>query len=208
MAGALITEWKREGEANHKYVVMTKRNAFAKAYFKDPIKLKRETLETWFLDARVQNDEDVVKLALVYVVACLLLHNYLTVSLPKFFVNLVDNLNKFNNYLWGKLVWEDSTVRPKKQAHSKNGKFECGVSNSHYNLFGFHLSLQVWLYKTFLDVTVSFVTKAHEVAIPRMLGWVPAEHLMFARVEEVLFSVSGDELSSYSVKRYMILWLC
>ena len=116
-----------------------------------------------------------MKLVLVYMVTCLLLHNYPTTSLPKFFVNLVDNLDRFNNYSWGKLVWEDSSVRLKKQAHTESGKFKRGVLNSYHNLFGFHLPLQVWLYETFLDVLASFVTKANEVVIPRMLNWVPTE---------------------------------
>ena len=93
-----------------------------------------------------------MKLALVYVVTCLLLHNSAIMSLPEFFINLVDNLKNFNNYLWGKLVWEESTDRLKKQAQNERVKFDRSVSNSHYNLFGFHLSLQVWLYETFPNV--------------------------------------------------------
>ena len=104
----MITRLKCDREANYKYAITTKRSAFPKAYFKDSIKLKRKTLETWFPATRVHKNEDIVKLALVYVVACLLLHNYLTVSLLEFFVNLVDNLDRFNNYPWRKLVWEDS----------------------------------------------------------------------------------------------------
>ena len=100
----IITGLKCEGEANYKYTVTTERSAFAKAYFKQPTKFKRETLESWFLDARVNNDEDAVKLVLVYLVASLLLNNNPTVSLLEFFVNLVDNLETFNNFPWGKVV--------------------------------------------------------------------------------------------------------
>ena len=149
-----------------------------------------------------------MKLPLVYMVACLLLHNYPAVSLPEFFVNLVDNLDRLNNFPWGKLMWEDNTVRLKKQAHAKSGKFECGVLNSQYNLFGLHLPLQVWLYETFPNVAARFATKANEVAKPRMLDWVPTKQPMFARVEEVLFFVLGDEVSSCIVKGDMTLWLC
>ena len=46
----------------------------------------------------MNNDEDAMKLALVYLVASLLLNNNLFVSLPEFFVNLVDNLENFNNF--------------------------------------------------------------------------------------------------------------
>ena len=43
---ALITGLKCDGAANYKYDVTMERSAFAKAYFKDSVKLKRETLET------------------------------------------------------------------------------------------------------------------------------------------------------------------
>ena len=66
---------------------------------------------------------DVVKLALVYLVASLLLKKNSTISLPEFFVHLVDNLENFNEFSWGKVVWEDNIGRLKQQAQNKCAKF-------------------------------------------------------------------------------------
>ena len=46
----------------------------------------------------MNNDKDAMKLPLMYLIASLLLNNNPTVSLPEFFVNLVENLKNFNNF--------------------------------------------------------------------------------------------------------------
>ena len=79
-----------------------------------PPDLREKSLESWFPDVRINNDKDPVKLTLVYLATSLLLNNNPTVVLPEFFVNLVDNMENFNNCPWGKVVWEDSTTRIKK----------------------------------------------------------------------------------------------
>ena len=104
----------------------------------------------------MNNDEDVVNLALVYLVISLLLNNNPTVVLLEFFVNLVDNMKIFNNFPSIKVVWDDSTMRIKKQAQNDQVKFERGITSFHYNLFGFHLPLQVWLYEIFPSVVENF----------------------------------------------------
>ena len=101
---AMITRLKCEGNANYRYAVTTERSEFAKAYFKQPAKFKRKTLESWFPEARMNYNEDAMKLTLMYLVASFILNNNSTVSLPEFFVNLVDNLENFNNFSWGKVV--------------------------------------------------------------------------------------------------------
>ena len=52
----------------------------------------------------MNNDEDAINLTLVHLVASLLLNNNLTIVLSEFFVNLVDNLENFNNFPWRKVV--------------------------------------------------------------------------------------------------------
>ena len=100
---AIITWLKCEGDANYKYAVTSKRSQFVKSYFKQTARFKRETLESWFLDARLNNNEDAVNLALVYLITSLLLNNYPTIVLPKFFVNLVDNMENSTIFLGERL---------------------------------------------------------------------------------------------------------
>ena len=124
-----------------------------------------------------------MKLVLVYLIASLLLNNNPTVVLPDFFVN---NLKNVNNFPWGKAVWEDNTTRIKKQAQNKWVKFERGITNSHYNLYDFHLPLQVWLYELFPSVSENFTNRVNANAILRIFASVPSEQPTFARVDEVL----------------------
>ena len=92
---AMITGLTCEGYVNYKYAMTSERSEFVKSYFKQLARFKRETSESWFLDARLNNDEDVVNLALVYHINSLLLNNNPTVVLLEFFVNLVDNVENF-----------------------------------------------------------------------------------------------------------------
>ena len=62
----------------------------------------------------MNNNVDAVKLALVYLVPSFLLNNNPTIVLLEFFVNLVDNLENFNNLPRENVVWEDSIARIKK----------------------------------------------------------------------------------------------
>ena len=66
--------------------------------------------------------------------------------------------------------------------------------NKQAPLFGFHLPLQVWLYKIFPSAAKNFANRVDMDVIPKMLAWVPSEQPTFARVDEVLFSVAGDEV--------------
>ena len=87
-------------------------------------------------------------------------------------------------------------MRIKKQAQNKKAKFECDIANSNYNLFGFQLPLQVWLYEIFPSIADNFANRVDVDTIPRMLGWVPSEQSTFARVDEVLFSMD-DQVSTW-----------
>ena len=98
----MITGLKREGDAKYKYAVTSGRREFAKSYFEQPARFKRKTLERWFRYMRLNDDEDALKLALVYLVTSVLLNNNPTVVLPEFFVNLVDNIGKFQQLPLGK----------------------------------------------------------------------------------------------------------
>ena len=152
----MSTGLKYDGDVNYKYIVTSERSQYAKSYFKQTTRFNRDTLKSQFPDARLNNNEDAVKLALVYLLASLLLNNNPTVVLPEFFINLVDNVEIFNNFPWGKVVWEDSTTRIKKQAQNKRTKLNRDIINSRYNLFSFHLPLQVWLYEIFPNVAKNF----------------------------------------------------
>ncbi|GMN69282.1 hypothetical protein TIFTF001_038329 [Ficus carica] len=57
-------------------------------------------------NSKFDNDDDAVKLSLLYIIFCIPLSNASSVKIdPKFFV-MADNLDAFNDFPWGMLSWE------------------------------------------------------------------------------------------------------
>ncbi|GMN44845.1 hypothetical protein TIFTF001_014039 [Ficus carica] len=65
--------------------------------------VSRENLELQMSNAKFDNDEDAIKLSLLYIIFCIPLSNANSVKIdPKFFA-LADNLDEFNEFPWGVL---------------------------------------------------------------------------------------------------------
>ncbi|GMN45109.1 hypothetical protein TIFTF001_014305 [Ficus carica] len=72
----------------------------------DALGVSRENLELQMSNANFDNDDDAVKLSLLYIIFCIPLSNANSVKIdPKFF-SLADNLDDFNDFPWGMLSWE------------------------------------------------------------------------------------------------------
>ncbi|GMN74878.1 hypothetical protein TIFTF001_053254, partial [Ficus carica] len=66
----------------------------------------REYLELQMSNSKFDNDDDAVKLSLLYIVFSIPLSNASSVKIdPKYFA-LADNLDAFNEFPWGVLSWE------------------------------------------------------------------------------------------------------
>ncbi|GMN34891.1 hypothetical protein TIFTF001_048395 [Ficus carica] len=75
-------------------------------YFSPLRGVSREHLELQLSNANFDNNDDAVKLSLVYMIFCIFLVNANFVKIdPKYFA-LADNLNEFNAFSWGVLSWE------------------------------------------------------------------------------------------------------
>ena len=75
-------------------------------YFSTLRGVSRENLELQMSNANFDNDDDAVKLSLLYIIFCIPLSNANSVKIdPKFFA-LADNLDDFNDFPWGVLSWE------------------------------------------------------------------------------------------------------
>ena len=63
-------------------------------------------MELQLSNAKFNNDDDIIKLGLLYMIFCISLANANFVKIdPKYFA-LADNLEEFNTFLWGVLSWE------------------------------------------------------------------------------------------------------
>ncbi|GMN18720.1 hypothetical protein TIFTF001_048026 [Ficus carica] len=148
-------------------------------YFLDVRGVTREYLELQMSNSKFDNDDDAVKLSLLYIVFSILLSNASSVKIdPKYFA-LADNLDAFNEFPWGVLSWEAtrtaicSTVEnmiSSKRRPKKN------IDKSRYSVAGFPQALLVWAYETSPVIASKFTTN-YEHALPRMMSWTTADNV-------------------------------
>ncbi|GMN22454.1 hypothetical protein TIFTF001_040258 [Ficus carica] len=150
-------------------------------YFPDVRGVTREYLELQMSNSKFDNDDDAVKLSLLYIVFSIPLSNASSVKIdPKYFA-LADNLDAFNEFPWGVLSWEAtrtaicSTVE--NRISSKKGPKK-NIDKSRYSVAGFPQALLVWAYETSPVIASKFTTN-YEHALPRMMSWTTADNVRF-----------------------------
>ncbi|GMN49443.1 hypothetical protein TIFTF001_018598 [Ficus carica] len=158
--------------------------------------VSREHLELQLSNAaNLDNDDDVVKLSLLYLTLFIPLSNANSVKIdPKFFA-LADNIADFNDFPWGVLSWEatrtaicnsvENRVSSKRRPLKKNDKV-------HYSVAGFPHALLVWAYETLPTITLKFSSN-YEHAIPRMLSWTTADNVKFDDVMSAFTEVGEKQ---------------
>ncbi|GMN21723.1 hypothetical protein TIFTF001_040096 [Ficus carica] len=165
-------------------------------YFSTVRGVSREHLELHLSNAaNLDNDDDAVKLSLLYLTFSIPLSNANSVKIdPKFFA-LADNIAEFNDFPWGVLSWEatrtaicnsvENRVASKRIPLKKNDKV-------HYSVAGFPHALLVWAYETLPTIAMNFSSK-YEHAIPRMLSWTTADNVRFDDVMSAFTEVGEKQ---------------
>ncbi|GMN21806.1 hypothetical protein TIFTF001_040115 [Ficus carica] len=150
-------------------------------YFSDVRGVTREYLELQMSNSKFDNDDDAVKLSLLYIVFSIPLSNASSVKIdPKYFA-LADNLDAFNEFPWGVLSWEAtrtaicSTVENRISSKRRTKK---NIDKSRYSVAGFPQALLVWAYETSPVIASKFTTN-YEHALPRMMSWTTADNVRF-----------------------------
>ncbi|GMN27743.1 hypothetical protein TIFTF001_044154 [Ficus carica] len=150
-------------------------------YFPDVRGVTRENLELQMSNFKFDNDDDAVKLSLLYIVFCIPLSNASSVKIdPKYFA-LADNLDAFNEFPWGVLSWEAtrtaicSTVENRISSKRRPKK---NIDKSRYSVAGFPQALLVWAYETSPVIASKFTTN-YEHALPRMMSWTTTDNMRF-----------------------------
>ncbi|GMN58271.1 hypothetical protein TIFTF001_027353 [Ficus carica] len=158
--------------------------------------VSREHLELQLSNAaNLDNDDDAVKLSLLYLTFSIPLSNANSVKIdPKFFA-LVDNIAEFNDFPWGVLSWEatrtaicnsvENRVSSKRIPLKKNDKV-------HYSVAGFPHALLVWAYETLPTIALKFSSN-YEHVIPRMLSWTTADNVKFDDVMSAFTEVGEKQ---------------
>ena len=172
-----------------------------KRYFSTVRGVSRENLELQMSNAKFDDDEDAIRLALLYVIFCIPLSNASSVKIdPKFFA-LAEELEAFNQFPWGVLSWEatrsaicaavDNRTSSKRRQQKKS-------QIAHYSIAGFPHSLLVWAYESIPAIASKFTTN-YENAIPRMLSWMTADNVKF---DEVMWAFTADGENQVSFKGF------
>lgn len=122
---------------------------FRKQYLNDSVSITLEDLEGRF-DAIKEDDDDlfVVKLALLLFVESVLLGKEKKVQIEHDLVLLIDDLERFNEFDFGKLVYSSMIEKLRKSMKNRLAKYQVGVQKNprhveKYSIYGFTSALQV-----------------------------------------------------------------
>lgn len=165
-------------------------------YFRTVRGVTRENLGLQMSNANFEDDEDAIKLSLLYVMFCIPLSNSSSVKIdPKFFA-LADKLEAFNEFPWGVLSWEatrsaicaavDNRTSSKRKQPKKSHP-------AHYSIAGFPHALLVWAYESIPTIASRFATN-YEDASPRMLSWRTVDNVKFDDVMGALTAVGETQV--------------
>ncbi|KAL4033264.1 hypothetical protein IC575_006351 [Cucumis melo] len=154
------------------YIQLVGNSRLLEKFFKDKECIYVSDLEDIFLEYEGDND-DIVKLALVYFIEISLLGKDRRTKVDIGFFKIADDWNTFNNYDWGRIVFV-RTLSALKRALDKQyakGKKK-STQTKKYTINRFPHALQVWAYESIPTIIGCGVDKVNDHAIPRMLRWV------------------------------------
>ncbi|KAL4011369.1 hypothetical protein IC575_028426 [Cucumis melo] len=154
------------------YIQLVGNSRLLEKFFKDKECIYVSDLEDIFLEYE-GDDDDIVKLALVYFIEISLLGKDRRTKVDIGFFKIADDWNTFNNYDWGRIVFV-RTLRALKRALNKQyakGKKK-STQTKKYTINGFPHALQVWAYESIRTIIGCGVDKVNDHVIPRMLRWV------------------------------------
>ncbi|KAL5814586.1 hypothetical protein ACOSQ4_025227 [Xanthoceras sorbifolium] len=148
-------------------------------HFNDAKKIYVDTLETYYSAyiPKDEEDDEILKLALLLFLEVTLLGKDKRTQIDYFCMQLVDDLDAFNEFPWGSFIFartihslsnccKDRANRFKER-QEKNPKHK----EERYNIYGFIFAFQVWAF----EAISSLATKKHAMRIskdiPRILSW-------------------------------------
>ncbi|KAE8650913.1 hypothetical protein Csa_000776, partial [Cucumis sativus] len=117
------------------------------------------------------DDDDMVKLALVYFIELSLLGKDRRTKVNRNFLKIAEDWNTFDNYDWGEIVFR-RTLNALKRALDMQYVKGKKVFKKKYTILGFPHALQVWAYESISTIIGCGVEKINDDVIPRMLRWV------------------------------------
>ncbi|KAL0557180.1 hypothetical protein IC582_005698 [Cucumis melo] len=168
------------------YIQLVGNSRLLEKFFKDKECVYVSDLEDIFLEYE-GDDDDIVKLALVYFIEISLLGKDRRTKVDIGFFKIADDWNTFNNYDWDRIVFVRTLSALKRvldKQYAKGKKKSTQTKNilsmdirMHYKYVTSYFLLQnfktiVWAYESIPTIIGCGVDKVNDHAIPRMLRWV------------------------------------
>ena len=133
-------------------------------------------------------------------------------KVPEFYMGLVEDIDSFNRYPWGTVVFEETQSCLKTQLELISGKIKKEKESYHYNVVGFPLAVQIWAYECIPPLGEGFSNRIDVNKFPRILCWESTDkpeskalirdvfnkikvsgifyvHLFYSRIEHVIKSL-------------------
>ncbi|CAH9063427.1 unnamed protein product [Cuscuta epithymum] len=167
------------------HIVSERGNIWQKYFPHCKTKVMRRDIKKVFqaIEKGSEHNDDIIKLSLLFVLS----HSFLSaeggVSLNNAYINLVDDLDRFNAYPWGRAIWKDMV------SYFKAGVNSMQSNESHYNVYGCVMALQVWAFETFPVLKeLDIARMVDPYAFPRILRWSSSARPSSATLKKSLFS--------------------
>ncbi|KAL8528608.1 hypothetical protein ACS0TY_006158 [Phlomoides rotata] len=149
--------------------------------------------------------DEALKLALLWVLfGILLMKDKTTKKIDMKFVHLVDNLDDFNNYPWGRLAYDVLVKNMRKHMGPKSVTRRARKLTTkdkptlpHIDVHGFANVLQLWAYEAMSCVASYCVNRRSKTSIPRMLRWDASKAFRFDELTQNRIPILkvGDKMS-------------
>ncbi|KAL2454251.1 Ubiquitin-like protease domain-containing protein [Abeliophyllum distichum] len=143
-----------------------------------------------------RNQTDKYKLGLIIILAYVLLATEENTLIELWWFELVDDLDRFDKFPWGKMSY-DYTIRIVKRdmGDKLRNSLKEGESRCRYSLHDFPLAIMIWAFEAIPNLGKKFAKKYCD-GIPRMLGWEQPKRLTSSDVVTVLESKELEVMST------------
>ncbi|CAH9089669.1 unnamed protein product [Cuscuta europaea] len=168
---ALVTSFRMDGAKKNKRWCA---GDLWKRYFNGKSYVSRQNITDAFTRYNCNNEgtveHDGVKLGLLYMLGHGLFGNQNKVALPSYYVNLVDDLEVFYSYPWGRDIWDDLVNYAGKSVELLS------TSKSDRVTFpGFMFAMQIWAFEMLSGLSkagICMLKKDQDTVILHTLKWV------------------------------------
>ncbi|KAL5554668.1 hypothetical protein UlMin_042069 [Ulmus minor] len=138
-----------------------------------------------FLDQnQVNDDTDAIKLVLIFIVDYILLSKKDNKLVDKYLWHMVDSLDMFGSFPWGRKSFFLTLEYLKKALKGKQTDSQQDVI--YYELFGFPTAFQIWIYECFISLPKTVISY-NGPKIPRICSWSKAFKSKFFSLNEKFF---------------------